>query len=128
MSKHTVAPKIQNTFIIQQALKKHLPAVKLKFLHFTLAPALWGGSWFFLNKCQSSITVKQQNTVYLAAALVPSLFHSLSNLGSAPSSISLIVLSAQTCDPGDSAAGVQCPSIQPSSILVEPHTHRTHTT
>lgn len=35
--------------------------------------------------------------------------------GSAPTSVSLIVLSAQTCGLGDPAAGVQCPSIQPSN-------------
>lgn len=126
MSKHTVAPKIQNTFIIQQALKKHLPAVELKFLHFAITPTLWRGSRVFLGESQSSITVTEQETAYLAAAPMPSLFHPFSSSGSTPF-FSLIVLSAQTRDPGDSAAGVQCLSIQPSSILVEPHTHRTHT-
>lgn len=143
MSKHTVAPKIQNTFITQQALKSidDLAAErKLLTRHFySSTPALRGGvgaSRLFPNECHSYITVRKQGHcvfwwlwVVLSVVLLLTLSNSLSILVQLHRLFlwlsSLLRRVAPETQLPESSVRRSNPAI---SILVEPHAHRTHTT
>lgn len=142
-SKHTVAPKLQNTFITQQALKSiDDPAVEQKFLTrhtCSPTPAPRGGvgaGRLFPKECHSNITVRIQGHcvfwwlwLLLSIMLSLTLSRSLSILGQLHRLFlwlsSLLRRAAPETWLPESSVRWSNPAI---SILVEPHAHRTHTT